>query len=428
MAFFNKSALKVCKGQSREIANLEKREAAIRENILHEIAGKIAAIHPWTDADTKRTQKIVLEHLRDEMKHKDINFLHRVYEKMTNAICSDIQILVDETTLKTFPNGLAINAIKHVNTSLTSTHYTQNQFNGTKIYAKSITTLAPKFSHLSAYHPYEFQGFEKKSFYVLTNMVGNILAIVPTDNEFIHDGVAVMKNISFIQDKFHGVTAVPYKLGTLVNLPQYETIDDDNQIIFDAKSGTITKLGNAKIADIRTSHDDKTVAFKILRPLNAVVRHFIALENGKYCTAPQIFLLDNNGKTLGKDENAQRFKRDVVVRSGKKKIKAQPTADMPEMLTQHHVAPEKFLEINQDGEIHLKCPIDTNAANHNAMIIKTPKGKYVARVDYPQAVISEEYYLSNGELLNQRFFDFDANRLYPTLSKQQKLSDFECDM
>lgn len=413
--------------QSKEIANLQKQELSVRERVLMGIAGQIADIHAWTPAETKRTQKIVFEHLVDEMKDKDINFLQRVYEQLSSnkSFHEQTQITLDEKNLKTFPNGLDIKTIKHVSNELTAKNYTPNHFDNAIVYAKEISTLAPKFTKQSQYHPHEFQGFERQTYYVLTNLIGNILAIVPADAEHIHDGVAVMKNTTLIKDKYHNITSAPYKIGLIMHLPMFDQIYDDNQIIFDSKAGTVTKLGNAKVAELSTSHDDKTAVIKIVRPLNAIVRHFIGLDDGKYCTKPQIFVQDDNGKTLEETQNPQRLERKVQNRATK--ITTAPTASMPEMLMQDHVDAQKFLEINQKGEIRLKCPLDKQLANHNAVIVKTPQGKYVARVDYPQAVISEEFYKSDGTLLNQRFFDFDSNRLILEKDKQQKLSSFECE-
>ena len=241
--------------------------------------------------------------------------------------------------------------------------------------------------------------------YVLVNTnTSEIYAVMPPNHKFHKPktGIFTLLDTATFPNSHRFVLGPTTKISSFGHLQNMQ----GSKIVLDTKHNSITKLGVKKIQNMKTSQDGQTTAFSILRPTKIFTRQFIDLATGKYIQAPMLALTEPTAPSLSAAEKVEllrkipnkRFLDPAVLGNtfrGFEKFDGKP---VPET---HFVVQNSLGETFLTGKADLK----------DLPIIKALDGRLIVQVDYPQSIITEEVYGTQGQLFNKQYFDYNGTRL-----------------
>ena len=241
--------------------------------------------------------------------------------------------------------------------------------------------------------------------YVLVNTnTSEIYAVMPPNHKFHKpkSGIYTLLDTATFPNSNRFVLGATTKISSFGHLQNMQ----GSKIVLDTKHNSITKLGVKKIQNMRTSQDGQITAFSILRPTKIFTRQYIDLATGKYIQAPMLALTEPTAPSLSAAEKVEllrkipnkRFLDPAVLGNtfrGYEKFDGKP---VPET---HFVVQNSFGETFLTGKADLK----------DLPIIKALDGRLIVQVDYPQSIITEEVYGTQGQLFNKQYFDYNGTRL-----------------
>lgn len=192
-----------------------------------------------------------------------------------------------------------------------------------------------------------------------------------------------------------------------------------------SSTGNVTNLVDCKVEKIEKSKKGKNCSYKIMHTSGTRVKQFIDIESGKYCEKPQIFPKANCSAFLQDDE--QQFILETMDGKMDNSHDAFKTSKIFTSRLSKNMPPEStFISQNASGSISIiesDKHLFSKGNNIKAEIKKDKNGKLILEVESPFSVVSEEYYNADGHILNQRYFNYDGNRLLPTENPELKDDD-----
>ena len=183
---------------------------------------------------------------------------------------------------------------------------------------------------------------------------------------------------------------------------------EGSKIVLDTKHQTITKLGANKIQNMFTSKNGAHTAFSLLRPTKIITRQYINLATGKYVQDPLLALTEASATSLTTAKKVDLLEKLSGLRRLDPFILAQ-TFKNAEKFDGQSVPETHFVVQNSLDETFLTGK--ANISPKELPIIKTKSGDLLVQVDYPQSIIAEEVYGTEGQHFNKRFYDYKGHRL-----------------